>query len=84
MLEIEIDIIFFLAKIFKKKIIISPHGMIDPISLNQKDKKKIALFFYQKFIFENSDLIIVNSKIEKKIFKNNKKNRKNYNNSTRY
>ena len=43
--------------------------MIDPISLNQKKiKKKIALFFYQKFIFENSDLIIVNSKIEKKIF----------------
>ena len=67
--KLRLILFFFLAKIFKKKVIISPHGMIDPISLNQKKiKKKIALFFYQKFIFENSDLIIVNSKIEKKNF----------------
>ena len=32
---------------------ISPHGMIDPFSLEQKSfKKKIALLLYQKFIFE--------------------------------
>ena len=43
--------------------------MIDPFSLEQKSfKKKIALLLYQKFIFENSDLIIVNSIIEKKNF----------------
>ena len=60
---------FILAKIFSIKIIISPHGMMDPFSLNQKKlKKKLALFIYQKFIFENSDLIIVNSEIEKKNF----------------
>ena len=43
--------------------------MIDPFSLKQKSlKKKIALLLYQKFIFEKSDLIIVNSNIEKKNF----------------
>ena len=43
--------------------------MIDQNSLNQKNlKKKLALLLYQKLIFKNSDLIIVNSKFEKKNF----------------
>jgi hypothetical protein len=67
--KVRLIFFFILAKILKIKIIISPHGMMDPISLNQKSfKKKIALFLYQKIIFKNSDLIIVNSKIEKKNF----------------
>ena len=76
--KIRLILFFVLAKIFKTKIIISPHGMVDPFSLKQKNlKKKIALLIYQKFIFENSDLIIVNSKLEKKIFlKITKKNSK--------
>ncbi len=65
--KIRLLFLFVLAKLYGTKIVISPHGMIDPFSLNQKKfKKKIALFFYQKFIFENSDLIIVNSELEKK------------------
>ncbi len=60
---------FILAKFFGSKIVVSPHGMIDPFSLKQKGfKKKIALLLYQKFIFENSDLIIVNSVSERKNF----------------
>jgi len=67
--KIRLIFFFIIAKILGVKIIISPHGMIDPFSLKQKKfKKNIALFLYQKFIFENSDLIIVNSKIEKKNF----------------
>lgn len=67
--KIRLILFFILAKILRIKIVISPHGMMDPVSLNQKSfKKKIALFLYQKIIFHNSDLIIVNSKIEKKNF----------------
>ena len=67
--KIRIIFFFILAKIFGTKIIISPHGMMDPLSLKQKKlKKRIALIIYQKFIFESADLIIVNSKIEKKNF----------------
>lgn len=65
--KINLLILFLLAKIMGVKIIISPHGMIDQNSLNQKKlKKQIALFFYQKNIFKNADLIIVNSIVEKK------------------
>ena len=67
--KIRFIFLFILAKLFKTKIVISPHGMLDPFSLNQKRlKKRIALFLYQKFIFKNSDLVIVNSEIEKKNF----------------
>jgi len=67
--KIRLILFFIFSKILRIKIIISPHGMMDPASLNQKSlKKKIALFLYQKTIFRNSDLIIVNSKIEKKNF----------------
>ena len=73
--KIRLILFFILAKILRIKIIISPHGMMDPVSLNQKKiRKKIAFFLYQKIIFENSDLIIVNSEIEKKkFFKKGKK-----------
>ncbi len=67
--KIRLILFFLIAKVLGVKIIISPHGMIDQNSLNQKKmKKKIALIFYQKTIFKNSDLVIVNSKIEKKNF----------------
>ena len=60
-------IIFLLAKIRFRKIVISPHGMIDPLSFAQKEvKKKLAWYIYQKYIFSFSNLIIVNSKFEKK------------------
>lgn len=60
-------IVLVLAKLNKKKIFFSPHGMLDPGSLNQKkNKKKIAWFFYQNIILKLSDLIIVNSELEKK------------------
>ena len=60
-------IVFLIAKLKKIKIIISPHGMLDPFSLSQKKiKKKIAWLLYQKLMFNYSDLIIVNSKLEKK------------------
>ncbi len=60
-------IVFLLAKITFTKIIISPHGMLDPFSFAQKKMKKIfAWFLYQKYIFYFSDLIIVNSNFEKK------------------
>ena len=59
-------IIFLIAKIISKKVVISPHGMIDPFSFNQKKiKKTIAWFLYQRYIFHYSNLIIVNSKLEK-------------------
>ena len=51
--KIRIIFFFILAKIFGVKIVISPHGMVDPFSLKQKKFKKIALFLYQKIIFEN-------------------------------
>ncbi len=60
-------IIFLLAKITFTKIVVSPHGMIDPLSFSQKKiKKNFAWFIYQKFIFKYSNLIIVNSGFEKK------------------
>ncbi len=60
---------FLIAKITGVKVVISPHGMMDQNSLNQKKlKKKIALILYQKLIFKNSDLVILNSEIEKRNF----------------
>jgi len=58
---------FILAKLLFKKIVISPHGMIDPFSFSQKKIKKIiAWYLYQKHMFTFSNLIIVNSQSEKK------------------
>ena len=65
--KLKLIFFFLLAKFFRMKIVISPHGMLDPVSLNQKKiRKRIALILYQRFIVNNSDLIIVNSKFEKK------------------
>lgn len=65
--KIRLLLFFLLAKTIGVKVVISPHGMMDKNSLNQKKiKKRIALFLYQKFLLKNSDLIIVNSKLEKK------------------
>lgn len=58
---------FIIAKLINIKIILSPHGMADPYSFKLKPiKKKIAWIFFQRFIFKFSDLIIVNSFLEKK------------------
>ena len=59
---------FIIAKLANIKVILSPHGMVDPYSFKFKSiKKKIAWIFFQKIIFEYSDFIIVNSLLEKKI-----------------
>ena len=64
--KIRLILFFILSKIFSIKIIISPHGMINPVSFNQKKIKKIiGWHFYQKIIFFKSNLIIVNSTNEK-------------------
>ena len=47
--KIRLIFFFVLAKIIGVKIIISPHGMIDQNSLNQKKfKKKFKLYFFFK------------------------------------
>lgn len=59
-------LVFILSKILFIKIILSPHGMLDPKSLLQKKiKKQIAWYLYQKIILFYSNLIIVNSELEK-------------------
>ena len=63
----ELLIIFLLAKLTFTKIVVSPHGMIDPLSFAQKKtKKKLAWLIYQRYIFNFSNLIIANSEFEKK------------------
>lgn len=58
---------FILGKLFKCKIVFSPHGMLSQEALQlKKFKKKIALILYQYPILLFSDLIIVNSQLEKK------------------
>jgi len=65
--KIKLFIYFVIAKLRNMKIVVSPHGMLDPYSLKQKI---ISKFFFwhiiQKYIFILSDQIIVNSNIEKK------------------
>ena len=64
--KLHLLIIFLFSKIFKIKIVVSPHGMLDPFSISQKKIKKIfGWHLYQKFILLYSDLIIVNSTKEK-------------------
>ena len=59
--------VYFIAKFLKKKFIISPMGIFDDWSLNQKKiKKKIALFSYQKKILDDCDHIHATSNKEKK------------------
>ena len=58
----------FISKINIYKNLVSPHGMIDPLSFAQKKtKKKLAWLIYQRYIFNFSNLIIANSEFEKKI-----------------
>jgi len=48
------------------KLVVSPHGMLDPWALKQKWwKKKIAWYLYQKRLLEKADLLIVNSERER-------------------
>jgi len=69
--QLHLFFIFIFCKLMSIYIIISPHGMIDPFSFSQKKfKKKIAWWLYQKFIFDNSNLIITNSILEKKNLQN--------------
>ena len=50
--KIRLILFFVLAKIFKTKIIISPHGMVDPFSLKQKNlKKKNCIIYLSKIYF---------------------------------
>ena len=59
-------LVFIIAKIMSIKLVFSPHGMLDPYSFNQKKIKKLfAWILYQKLLINFSDLVIVNSKIEK-------------------
>ena len=56
---------FLASKKFKKKIIISPLGALEPWSLGQRSfKKKIAWNLYQKRILNNSDYIHATSEME--------------------
>ncbi|MEW9902603.1 glycosyltransferase [Pseudomonas putida] len=49
------------------KLVISPHGMLDPWAMKQKRwKKTIAWTLYQKRLLEKADLLIVNSEQEKR------------------
>ena len=67
--DLKFFLFFIIAKLKKKKVIISPHGMLDPESFKVKSfKKKIAFFIYQRLVLIESDLIIVNSNEEKKNF----------------
>lgn len=56
---------FYLSKKNKKPFIISPLGMMEPWSLNQKKiKKKIAYHLYQKRILNDCKVIHATSKME--------------------
>ena len=58
--------VFLMSKLLDIKVVISPHGMLDPLSLSQKKiRKNIAWDLYQKYAFHFADLIIVNSQVEK-------------------
>jgi len=57
---------FIFSKLKKTKIIVSPHGMLDPFSFNQKKFIKLVIWhLYQKYIFMFSNEIIVNSNKER-------------------
>ncbi|EGR0260331.1 glycosyltransferase [Vibrio cholerae] len=60
---------FFVIKAAKKrnsKIVVSPHGALEPWAFQSKGlKKRIAWYLYQKRILTEADLIIVNSQKER-------------------
>lgn len=48
------------------KLVVSPHGMLDPWALRQKAMKKtLAWYAYQKRLLERANLLIVNSERER-------------------
>ena len=68
-LENKINFFLYFSKILWSKDCCLSSWNDRPVLIEQKSfKKKIALLLYQKFIFVNSDLINVNSIIEKKNF----------------
>ena len=55
--KIRLLFLFVLAKLYGTKIVISPHGMIDPFSLNQKKfKKKMPYFFIKNLFLKTQNL----------------------------
>ena len=65
--KINILFYFILSKLMNVKIIVSPHGMLNPHSMKQKKYLKLIFWhLFQKRIFLYSDQIIVNSNLEKK------------------
>jgi len=65
--KINILFYFIVCKFMGIKIIISPHGMLDPHSMKQKKYLKLIFWhLFQKKIFLFSDQIIVNSDLEKR------------------
>ena len=58
--------LFYYAKKFKKKIIISPLGSLEPWALDQKKfKKQLAWNFYQQKIINECDYVHATSDLEK-------------------
>lgn len=69
-------ITFLICFFLKKKFILSPMGIFEEWSLEQKKiKKKLALFFYQKKILDKCDIIHATSELEKKNIKKITKNK---------
>jgi glycosyltransferase involved in cell wall biosynthesis len=65
--KVRIIFYFIFSKIMELKVIISPHGMLDPFAFNKKMiMKSIFWHLFQKHILNFSDQIIVNSLNEKK------------------
>ena len=61
--QVRFFIFFLVAKLKNIKIIISPHGMLDPESFGIKSwKKKISILTYKGIFLRKTNLIILNSK----------------------
>lgn len=68
--------VFLFCLFHKKKFILSPMGIFEDWSLEQKKiKKKLALFFYQKKILDKCDIIHATSELEKNNIKKITKNK---------
>ena len=67
--------VFIACLFYKKKYILTPMGIFEPWSLDQKKfKKKLALTFYQKKILDMCDMIHATSEIESNNLKSITKN----------
>ena len=68
--------VMLLSILFKKKLILTPMGIYDDWSLDQKKiKKKIALSTYQKFFLDKATILHVTSDYEKENIKKLTKNK---------